>query len=216
MGAERPKQYLPLAGRPLIVHALERLLGHPRVRGVAVAVAPDDPWWPGLELPALGKPILRAEGGGERCHSVLAALEALAERAHAEDWVLVHDAVRPCLRAQAIERLLAAVDEPGVRGALLAVPVRDTLKRAGPDGRVVATVDREGLWQAQTPQIFPLGALRTALAQAIAAGIRPTDEADAMERSGVSPLLVPGDADNLKITAPGDLELAALHLARRA
>jgi 2-C-methyl-D-erythritol 4-phosphate cytidylyltransferase len=216
MGAERPKQYLPLAGRPLIVHALERLLGHPRVRGVAVAVAPDDPWWPGLELPALGKPILRAEGGGERCHSVLAALETLADRAKAEDWVLVHDAVRPCLRAEAIERLLAAVDEPGVRGALLAVPVRDTLKRAGPDGRVVATVDREGLWQAQTPQIFPLGALRTALAQAIAAGIRPTDEADAMERSGVAPLLVPGDADNLKITAPGDLDLAALYLGRRA
>ncbi len=210
MGGGLPKQYLELLGRPVIAWTLERLLAHPRVSGAVVALAPEDPYWGGVE-PGTEKPVYRADGGAERSESVLAALRRLARLAGAEDRVLVHDAVRPCLGADELDRLLAEGGE-AADGALLATPVRDTLKRgeAGQGGpAVAATVDRSELWQAQTPQLFPLGRLTAALEEALAAGEAVTDEAQAVERHGGRPRLVSGDPANLKITQPADLALAA-------
>lgn len=211
MGGGCPKQYLELLGRPVIAWTLERLLAHPRVSGAVVALAPEDPYWGGVEHGAQ-KPVYRADGGAERSDSVLAALRRLARVAGAEDRVLVHDAVRPCLGAAELDRLLAEGGE-AADGALLATPVRDTLKRgeAGQGGgpAVAATVDRSGLWQAQTPQLFPLGQLTAALEEALESGAAVTDEAQAVERHGGRPRLVSGDPANLKITQPADLALAA-------
>ena len=211
MEADRPKQYLDLAGRPVIEWSLERLLDHPRVDGVVVAVADHDARWADLGY-RHAKPIHRVAGGAERCHSVLSALDYLAVKAGAGDRVLVHDAVRPCLTAGELERLLdAGFDHPD--GALLAMPVRDTLKRGNGAGVVEGTVDRDGLWHAQTPQLFPLDLLRTALRAAVAAGSPVTDEAWAVEAAGGRPLLVEGEATNLKVTRRADLHLASLILA---
>ena len=158
--------------------------------------------------------VQRVVGGAERPESVLRLLDALAERVPEEEWVLVHDAVRPCVRSADIDRLIDCLaDHPA--GGLLGTPVRDTIKRADPAGRVEATVAREGLWHALTPQMFRLGALRQALAGALAAGVLVTDEAAAMEWAGWRPELVEGTADNLKITRPEDLALAAFYLARQ-
>ena len=211
MGAAVPKQYLPLRGRPVIDHAVERRLLHPQLDGVYVALGRDDAWWPDTEF-AQHPNLVRVRGGAERCHSVLNALDALAERTDASDWVLVHDAARPCIRRSDISRLIVAVRKDGV-GGLLGIPVRDTMKRARPDGRIAATVERSGLWHAYTPQMFRLGSLRDALRKAVAANKAVTDDASAMEQAGHAPLLVEGHPDNLKITRPGDLALAAYYLA---
>lgn len=205
MRADRPKQYLPLAGRALIEHTLDCFLGHPGLRAIVVCLAADDPWWP--HLPCAGHQLIqRAAGGAERADSVLNGLQCLHEAAaSAGDWVLVHDAARPNLAREDLDRLLAELAEDPV-GGLLAVPARDTLKRAGPDGRVVETVDRSVIWQAYTPQMFRLGALQEALAGALAAGVAVTDESSAMEFAGFAPRLVEGRADNLKVTRPEDLD----------
>jgi len=210
MQADRPKQYLPLLGKTVIEHTLQGLLRHPRIRGIVVAISSDDGWWPEIKVET-DKPLWVAAGGDERCHSVLSALQALAARADARDWVLVHDAARPCLRGTDIDELIHRCQAHPV-GGLLAVPVRDTLKRADATRTVLETVDRERLWQAQTPQMFRLGELRAALQQALDAHALVTDEASAMERAGHAPLLVEGHADNLKITHPEDLLLAELFL----
>jgi 2-C-methyl-D-erythritol 4-phosphate cytidylyltransferase len=214
MGADRPKQYLQLAGATVIEHTLRRLLGFPGVLGVVVALAADDPYWPRLPLAALER-VRRAPGGSERCHSVLNALEVVAEAADPADWVLVHDAARPCLRHEDVARL---VDVAGrsVSGGILAVPVRDTLKRADGTGAIAGTVDRSALWHALTPQMFRLGTLREALREAVERGRTVTDEASAMELAGHRPLLVEGRADNIKITRPEDLDLAEFFLRRQA
>jgi 2-C-methyl-D-erythritol 4-phosphate cytidylyltransferase len=214
MGGPVPKQYLPLAGRPVIEHTLGRLLGHPGIRGVVVVLGPEDGWWPQTAWAADAR-VIRAPGGAERCHSVLGGLQALAGRAGAGDWVLVHDAARPCLRAADIDRLRTRLAEHPV-GGLLGVPVRDTMKRGDPSGAVLETVPREGLWHAFTPQMFRLGMLREALAGALARGDLVTDEASAMERAGHRPLLVEGHPDNLKITRPEDLALAEFYLSAAA
>ncbi|TRO18011.1 2-C-methyl-D-erythritol 4-phosphate cytidylyltransferase [Ectopseudomonas mendocina] len=204
MAADRPKQYLQIAGRCILEHTLHCFLDHPGLLGAVVCVALDDPFWPHLPV-ANDARIRRAPGGKERADSVLAGLEALvAEGANSEDWVLVHDAARPNLSREDLERLLDSLADDPV-GGLLAVPARDTLKRAGSDGRVVATVDRSVIWQAYTPQMFRLGALREALAQALKEGVAVTDEASAMEWAGQSPRLIEGRADNLKVTRPEDL-----------
>ncbi len=216
MGSAVPKQYLPLAGRPVITHALATLLAHPRLAGVVVAIGAEDEWWPTVaaELTAV-KPLRVVTGGAERCHSVLNGLEALRERAALTDWVLVHDAARPCLAAEDLDRLFTElVDDPV--GRLLAVPVRDTLKQADATGRVAATVDRSRLWHALTPQMFRLGMLHEALDAALTRGLLVTDEAAAMEAAGYAPRLVEGRADNLKITRPEDLALAEFYLTRPA
>jgi 2-C-methyl-D-erythritol 4-phosphate cytidylyltransferase len=205
MRADRPKQYLQLAGRSILEHTLECFLDHPRLKGLVVCLAADDPYWP--TLPCAGDPrIQRAGGGAERADSVLAGLLRLSEMgAGDDDWVLVHDAARPNLARSDLDNLLQSLADDPV-GGLLAVPARDTLKRAGPDGRVRETVDRAVIWQAYTPQMFRLAALQRALADALAAGVAITDEASAMEWRGLAPRLVEGRADNLKITRPEDLQ----------
>ncbi|MCQ4323494.1 2-C-methyl-D-erythritol 4-phosphate cytidylyltransferase [Stutzerimonas stutzeri] len=204
MRADRPKQYLQLAGRCILEHTLDCFLDHPRLLGLVVCLAPDDPYWQDLPC-ARDTRIQRAAGGSERCDSVLGGLQRLRELgAGAGDWVLVHDAARPNLARSDLDRLLAELADDAV-GGLLAVPARDTLKRAGPDGRVVETVDRSVIWQAYTPQMFHLGGLQRSLAAALEAGATVTDEASAIEWAGLSPRLVEGRADNLKITRPEDL-----------
>ncbi|MGQ4659899.1 2-C-methyl-D-erythritol 4-phosphate cytidylyltransferase [Lysobacter sp. F6437] len=213
-GGDVPKQYLEAAGQPLIAHALDALLAHPGVAGAMVALAADDPHWPGW-TEFHGKPVLRCTGGGERADSVLAALQALPPGVGADALVLVHDAARPNLQRCDLDRLIGAASVDA-DGAILAAPVRDTLKRAGAEARIVATESREALWRALTPQAFRRGALVDALRQAQSAGLVVTDEAMAMERSGARPRLVEGREDNLKVTTPADLALAGYLLSRRA
>ncbi|HEY0659707.1 MAG TPA: 2-C-methyl-D-erythritol 4-phosphate cytidylyltransferase [Lysobacter sp.] len=212
IGGEVPKQYLQIAGRPLIGHALDVLLAHPRVAGAMVALAADDGRWPGWTT-LHGKPLLRCVGGGERAESVLAALHALPGDVGEEALVLVHDAARPNLHRDDLDRLIAAAEAHG-DGAILAAPVRDTLKRADRAARIASTEPRDGLWRAFTPQAFRRGALTGALEDAHAAGLLVTDEAMAMERLGARPQLVEGRADNLKVTTPADLALAAYLLTK--
>lgn len=214
MGAEVPKQYLDLCGKPIIVHAIERLAALPGVQGIMVAVSQEDRYWRQTR-PTLEVPLWTTGGGVERCDSVLNALQDLGQYAADEDWVLVHDAARPCVRREDVECLIDSLRDDTV-GGLLARPVSDTMKRAGANRRVVRTEDREGLWHALTPQMFRLGLLRHALEQAIEYESPVTDEASAMELAGHQPLLVEGHADNIKITRPEDLSLAAYYLQQQA
>jgi 2-C-methyl-D-erythritol 4-phosphate cytidylyltransferase len=216
-GGELPKQYTELHGARLIEHALRPFQADPRCAGIAIAIAADDPWWPAVRQrwPASARAPLEAAGGAERCDSVANALVTLAAAGCGEnDWVLVHDAARPCVTAAEIERLLAAPDTQS-DGALLAVPLADTLKRSAEDTTVAATVPRSGLWRALTPQVFRRGRLQQALVAARAAGRVPTDEAEAVEWAGGRVLLVAGEASNLKVTTADDLVLAGAILAQR-
>lgn len=210
-GGEVPKQYLHAAGKPLIAHALDALLAHPGVDGAVVALAADDPHWPGWTS-LHGKPVIACIGGGERADSVLAALCALPDGV-GDDVLLVHDAARPNLRADDIGKLIDAATACA-DGAILAAPVRDTLKRADAAARIEATEPRDGLWRALTPQAFRRSLLRRALETARADGIVATDEAMAVERLGLHPALVEGREDNLKVTTPADLALAEFLLSR--
>lgn len=210
-GGGVPKQYLQAAGKPLIAHALEALLAHPGVEGAVVALAADDPHWPGWTS-LHGKPVIACVGGGERADSVLAALQALPAGVVDDALLLVHDAARPNLRADDIGRLIDAATACA-DGAILAAPVRDTLKRAGAGARIEATQPRDRLWRALTPQAFRRDLLRRALEAAQAAGVAVTDEAMAVERLGLHPALVEGREDNLKVTTPADLALAEFLLS---
>jgi 2-C-methyl-D-erythritol 4-phosphate cytidylyltransferase len=213
LGADIPKQYLDLAGRPVIEYSLRLFLDHPSISGVVVALDPADVNWELISLADHAR-VVRAKGGAERCHSVLNALDELALLADEMDWVLVHDAARPCLRSEDLDRLLAAVSNHPV-GGLLGVPVRDTMKHAGPEGEVLRTVPREDLWHAFTPQMFRLGLLRRALRDAVETDRLVTDDASAVELLGLAPLLVEGHPDNIKITRPEDLALARFHLEQQ-
>lgn len=213
-GGDIPKQYLQVAGRPLIAHALAALLAHPRIAGAVVALSHDDSHWPGWAQ-WNGKPVLRCLGGGERADSVLAALHALPAPVSGDTLVLVHDAARPNLHGADLDRLIAAA-EASSDGAILGAPVRDTLKRRDDDGRIAATEPRERLWRVFTPQAFRREALTHALEQARADGVAVTDEAMAMERMGARPALVEGREDNLKVTTAADLALADYLLSLRA
>jgi len=210
-GGGVPKQYLPLAGKPLLLHTLERLAAHPRIAGLMVALAVDDPHWPDLSS-LRSKPVLSCLGGGERADSVLAGLRALVDKVEKDNFILVHDAARPCVREDDITRLIELGIAAG--GALLAAPLRDTLKRADADSRALATEPREARWRALTPQLFRHGELVAALESAGAAGIAVTDEAMAMERKGFKPLLVEGAESNIKVTTPADMMLAEFLLGR--
>ena len=205
-GGELPKQYRPLLGKPMLLWSVERATADSRVGGVTVALAPDDHLGKSLAWD-LDRPVDTVVGGETRAHSVLNALRHA--RATADpDRVLVHDAARPCLDRESLARLLDhGLDDPA--GAILAEPVSDTLKRAGEDEpRILETVNREGLWAAQTPQLFPADALEAALTAQLEAGAPPTDEAGAMEAAGHRPLLVAGSRTNLKVTWAADLPLA--------
>lgn len=204
-----PKQYAPLLGRPLLAWSLERLLSHPDIDDVTVVLAPDDQHFTQLEPSAR---VHRTEGGDSRARSVCNGIIAAQNRFGA-DFVLVHDAARPCLDLPSLDRLIAA-GLGKTDGAILAQPVADTLKRAraGDQPAIKTTIDREGLWAAQTPQLFPAATLRAALEASLARGDAPTDEAGAMESAGYHPRLVTGSPRNLKVTWPGDLALAELYL----
>jgi 2-C-methyl-D-erythritol 4-phosphate cytidylyltransferase len=208
-----PKQYLPLAGQPMICHALATLCATPVIANVFVVLAPDDDLWPVERMSALGPKLRVLRCGGEtRAQSVANGLRAMAERLGdiAADWVLVHDAARPCLTVAMVEKLIAGVGENDA-GGLLAVPVADTLKRAQDGDRVLETVPRDRLWQAQTPQMFRHGLLLNALDFAP----QVTDEASAIEAFGLSPRLVAADVSNLKVTYPLDMQLAEWILQHR-
>ena len=211
-GSETPKQYLSIAGRPLIEHSLRSLLAHPLVDGVMVAISPDDPYWGGWREME-GKPIYTCRGGAERADSVLSALQALPAVVHEDRFVLVHDAARPCLRAVDLSRLLAMGEAHSI-GAILAAPVRDTIKRSEDGQHIFGTEPREKLWRALTPQMFRRGGLIRAIEAAMRAGLNVTDEAMAMERLGFKPLLVEGSEDNIKVTTPSDLALAEFILSK--
>jgi len=213
-GGDAPKQHVPLAGRTVLDRALQLFCEDPGCVGIALALSPADFADEGLRgrLPAKIEPV---PGGSRRCDSVLAALSALGHRAAPEDWVLVHDAARPCLSAADLRRLLEAGGRHRV-GALLAVPVTDTLKQADEALESKDTVDRTTLWRALTPQMFRYEPLCGALRSAIAAGREPTDEAQAMAWQGQRPLLVAALDSNIKITSRQDLELARAILAARS
>jgi 2-C-methyl-D-erythritol 4-phosphate cytidylyltransferase len=211
VGGDCPKQYLPLAGRALMLHTIERLAAHPRIAGLMVALAADDVRWPGIGSLG-GKPVLTTVGGGERADSVLAGLRALPAAVGAGDFVLVHDAARPCVRATDIDRLVAGASAGD--GGLLGAPLRDTLKHADGQGRSSFTESRERRWRAFTPQMFRCGQLVAALEAASREGVRVGDEAMAMERAGYAPLLVEGAEDNIKVTTAADFALAEFLLTR--
>ena len=213
-GAPLPKQYLQAGGQILLAHTLDALMAHPAVAGAMVVIGQDDADWPGWSEWA-GKPVLTCIGGVTRAASVLAGLQALPETVRADEFVLVHDAARPNLSAADLGRLLE-VGRTDPVGAILAAPVRDTLKRAGDDGGIDCTEPRERLWRALTPQLFRRHQLSRALTEAAAAGVEVTDEAMAMERQGQRPLLVEGSEDNFKVTTPADLDRFEFVLSRRA
>jgi 2-C-methyl-D-erythritol 4-phosphate cytidylyltransferase len=204
-GGDVAKQYIELDGEPLLAHALRALFAHPSVEGAVVVLAAGDAAWPGWSE-FLAKPVIACTGGATRAESVLAGLAALPESVRADDFVLVHDAARPNLHADDLEALLERGRADPV-GAILAAPVRDTLKRAGDDGGIDRTEPRERLWRALTPQLFRRLQLSRALEAALADGVAVTDESMAMERQGLRPLLVEGREDNLKVTTPADLAL---------
>lgn len=212
-GSRQPKQYAALAGKPLLVRTLERLAGSPVVAGLMVVLAPDDAHWPRLAQVA-GIPVLTTTGAAERSGSVLAGLHALPATVDADAFVLVHDAARPCVSAADLRRLVERGIAAG--GALLATPLRDTLKRADGSDRVATTEPREMRWRALTPQMFRRGELTAALAAAQGAGTAVTDEAMAMELAGHRPLLVEGAASNIKVTTVADLLLAEFLLRQPA
>lgn len=212
MGGDKPKQYLELSGATLLEHSLQCLLASGQVAAVMVALHPDDRHWEQLALSA-DQRVHTTVGGAERCDSVLAALVALGALADDEDWVLVHDAARPCLQLADLDALIGTVTGSGI-GGILAEPVVDTVKLADGQGRVQRTLDREALWRAQTPQMFALGALRSALESARNNGVAVTDEAAAIEMVGQPVQLVAGSSRNLKVTVPADLELAGWYLSQ--
>ncbi len=211
VGGDCPKQYLMLAGRPLIEHTLDRLIAHPRVAGVMVVLSKADTRWSGMSQRD-GKPVMTAVGGTERSDSVLAGIDALPESVAADDFVLVHDAARPCVRLADIGKL---IDQGSMAdGGLLGAPLRDTLKLADEDFRSTLTEPRDCRWRAFTPQMFRRAQLAAALSQAAHDGVSVSDEAMAMERAGFAPLLVEGAEDNIKVTTAADFALAEFLLPR--
>jgi 2-C-methyl-D-erythritol 4-phosphate cytidylyltransferase len=214
MQEETPKQYLRLADKTVLEHTLNTLLACERLSGVVLVLSASDQHWPEIEGRYQGQALETVTGGAERCHSVLNGLHHLADKSDENDWVLVHDAARPCVRRSDIETLIKTLETDTV-GGVLGVPVADTMKRVDDGLRITATVEREGLWHACTPQMFRAGMLRAALQQAIDRGCMVTDEASAMELAGYPPRLVQGHRDNIKITVPSDLALAAFYLQSR-
>lgn len=214
MDTGQPKQYLQVAGATIIEHSMRALLACDQLAGLIVALH-------ALDTRAAGLPVFSdarvqcVVGGAERSDSVQAALSVLLAQADSGDWVLVHDAARPCLQGGDLARLIERVTASGT-GGILAEPVVDTVKQAGDDGLVLRTLDRAHLWRAQTPQMFRLGELHEALAQAARQGLAITDEASAMELAGYPVQLVPGSARNLKVTLPDDLRLAGWYLSGEA
>ncbi len=213
MGAERPKQYLQIQGKTILEHTLERLLQLPILEGIVVTINPFDEFWDELAIATHPK-IHRVDGGQERSDSVLNGLQYLQGKLDKFDWVLVHDAARPCVELDNIEALFNELEDHLV-GGILGVPVSDTIKRINREYGIETTVDRQVLWQAQTPQIFRFGILHEALERAANNQRDITDEASAVEQQGYYPLMVEGRRDNIKITRPEDLPMAELILSQQ-
>ncbi len=206
------KQYLPVCGKAVLSHAIRAFRFHPLINGIAVVLSADDQWFDN-EVGKLATVVDTVTGGETRARSVRNGLQYITDKYPDAEWVLVHDAARPCLSAESLDRLL----EQGLQcedGAILAMPVGDTLKQAGEEQEITRTVDRRGLWAAQTPQLFRLDALSAAIDAAQQAGQELTDEASAMEFTGARPKLVMGSAANIKITHPSDLAIAEAWLKR--
>lgn len=216
-GSPLPKQYVEVAGRSLVHWALEALLNTPGIDGALLVVSPGDTRHEQALPAALRQRVwISACGGESRAASVLNGLKALQELGLREqDWVLVHDAARCLLQPAWVQRLISACGQDEV-GGLLALPLPDTLKRADAQGRVQATVPREGMWAAQTPQMFRLRHLHDCLQHALRAGVQVTDEASAVEHAGAYPLLVEGDPENFKVTYVSDFKRARSVLESRA
>jgi 2-C-methyl-D-erythritol 4-phosphate cytidylyltransferase len=212
-GGDMLKQYLPIAGKPVISYAIRALKFHPLVESVTVVLAEDDKLFD-TALGAMATTVTRVTGGERRAQSVRNGLHFLSRHYSDEDWVLVHDAARPCLSDSCLDRLLdKGMDSDD--GAILAIPVSDTLKRANDHGAIKGTIDRTGLWAAQTPQLFRVGLLAKAIDEALASGCEVTDEASAMEFAGYRPRLILGSSANIKITHSSDLPIAEVLLDRR-
>jgi 2-C-methyl-D-erythritol 4-phosphate cytidylyltransferase len=214
MGGPVPKQYLRLGDRTVLEWVLDSLFAHARINGVVLVLGEHDEMRADLGRRYRHHALHLATGGELRCHSVLNGLRELPDSAGEEDWVLVHDAARPCLRRSDLDRLMQQLSEDET-GGLLGLPVRDTIKRADGAGLVSETVERFGLWHALTPQMFRVGILREALEQTVVQGVEVTDEAAAMEQAGLRPRLIEGHSDNLKITYPEDLALAEYYLRKQ-
>ncbi|CQI90438.1 2-C-methyl-D-erythritol 4-phosphate cytidylyltransferase [Yersinia rohdei] len=210
MQADCPKQYLMAGGKTIIEHAILSLLGHPRIQRVVVVIHPQDKLF--SRLPIAQDPRISIVAGGEqRADSVMAGLQYAGQA----EWALVHDAARPCLHPDDLDKLLAIIEHSKV-GGILAAPVRDTMKRSEAGIQAIAhTVDRQALWHAFTPQLFPLELLKTCLSRAQQGGAAVTDEASALEYCGYHPILVSGRSDNIKVTRPEDLALAEFYLTQR-
>ncbi|GAC16788.1 2-C-methyl-D-erythritol 4-phosphate cytidylyltransferase [Aliiglaciecola lipolytica] len=210
MLADRPKQYLKIGHKTVLEHTLEKLISHPRITRIIVALDPQDPYFDELPI-SQADWITRVDGGKERADSVLAGLTAL----DSHSWVAVHDAARPCVSLSDLDKLFRLF-ENNQGGGILAMPVKDTMKRAQSEDskRVSNTVDRDGLWHALTPQFFPLAQLRQALSEALEQNVTITDEASAMEWAGWPVNLVEGSERNIKITRPDDLTLATFYISQ--
>ncbi|RZA07964.1 MAG: 2-C-methyl-D-erythritol 4-phosphate cytidylyltransferase [Moraxellaceae bacterium] len=213
MSAGKPKQYLMLGDKTIIEHTLLRILSLPDLAGIVVPLGSGDTYWTSLTI--LQHPLVHTiHGGVHRADSVLNALHYLADKAHALDWVLVHDAARPCVTLSSIQNLCENLSTNDV-GGILAVPVSDTLKQVTNRNEIHSTVDRNALWQAQTPQMFRYKLLRDCLSQALTNKETITDESSAVELCGYKPRIVEGRNDNIKITRPDDLLLAEFILQQQ-
>ncbi len=211
MKADRPKQYLELVGKTVIEHTLSRLLQANVFSAVVVSISSEDPYWPELEV-SKHPQVFTAPGGKERADSVLSGLKSIHNKANDEDWVLVHDAARPCLTSEDIHKLIETLKDDEV-GGILALSSHDTLKNV--DGnRILDTLDRRHIWRALTPQMFRYGMLKSALEET-QGNPAVTDEASALEILGFTPKIVEGRSDNIKITRPEDLALAQFYLEQQ-
>lgn len=212
MGANKPKQYITVKEKTILEHTINCFLERDEIEKIVVAISKADEYWPALSISNHAK-IITAPGGAERYQSVLNSLHVLSDKAGDDDWVLVHDAARPCLNQQAIDRLITTLSQHDV-GGILAMPCRDTMKRANKTEEIEKTVERELLWHAQTPQMFRYGKLVSAIEDALAGDVVVTDESMAMERLGYKPKLVQGLQENIKITHKDDLQHLELYLDR--
>jgi 2-C-methyl-D-erythritol 4-phosphate cytidylyltransferase len=210
MGSITPKQYLPVCGLPVLVHSINRLLAIEEIEHLVVVLQEEDVEWSELNLS--DPKMSTALGGNERFNSVLNGLDAIADRANADDWVLVHDAVRPCLTLSDVKKLITELRDHEV-GGLLATPIDNTVKQVDLENHVAKTVDRSDLWSALTPQMFRFGLLHKALSNAVSNELGVTDEASAIESLGLKPKIVVGSKSNIKITHEADLKVAELFLS---
>ena len=214
VGGAVPKQYLEIAGIPVLAHSLNRLAAVQQIDAIFVGISETDRHWQKLPLPP-GMQVACYTGGQSRAETVWLGLQALQECASADDWVLVHDAARPCVQVKDIDALISAV-VPSLEGGLLAIPVTDTIKVATQDSTAKQTMDRRMLWRAQTPQLFRFSVLYTAL-QAVVHDLESiSDESAAVEKLGLNPLIVQSSERNIKITNSKDLQLAEFFLGKKS